>query len=177
MNNKFNETDTLFRNIYLTLPKSDIEFSPIELTPNKQYYYLGKIQRKQHIILKEHAGLAFIIACQSKKSDTAKSDLQSRIAEYIELIEVINKHISNPSIALIILQEICRDIRAAQKPNSSNRISRADLPATDRQLSYLKKLGSNIQQPELTREQASKLIGELLSKKPVSIEKLPVRIP
>jgi hypothetical protein len=67
MNNKFNETDTHFRKIYLSVPKSDIKFSPVEISPNERYYYLGKIQKKP-IILKEHAGLVLILVYEAKKA-------------------------------------------------------------------------------------------------------------
>ncbi|MGD0572887.1 MAG: hypothetical protein ABSB11_07675 [Sedimentisphaerales bacterium] len=88
MNNKIDETDTIYGKIYWVVPKSDDEFSENGLSPARPDYKPGKIQYKDPVgsrelikqllgvvntegeydfLLKELAELDAIIAFQSIK--------------------------------------------------------------------------------------------------------------
>jgi hypothetical protein len=104
-------------------------------------------------------------------------DIQSRISEYLELIEAIREQVDDPATVVAILHELRNDMRAEEMRQTKNYTSTGVLPATDAQLSYLKKLGGHVTEHRPTRNQASKMIGELQLKKPVLLEKMPMRIP
>jgi len=105
-------------------------------------------------------------------------DVQSKISEYLELIDAIKEQIDDPATALAILPEIRKDMRAAEMRQGNNYSSTGDLPATDAQLNFLKQLGGKVPPQGLTRNQASRMIDELQMKKtPVTVEKMPMRRP
>jgi hypothetical protein len=106
-------------------------------------------------------------------------DVQSKIGEYLELIEAIKEQIDDPATALAILPEIRKDMRAAEMRQGNNHSSTGDLPATDAQLNFMKQLGGRIPEQGLTRSQASRMIDELqtVRKTPVTVEKMPMRRP
>jgi hypothetical protein len=68
-------------------------------------------------------------------------DVQSKISEYLELIEAIKEQTDDPATALAILPEIRKDIRAAELRQGNNHSSTGDYPATDSQLVFIRKLG------------------------------------
>jgi hypothetical protein len=106
-------------------------------------------------------------------------DIQSKIGEYLELIEAIKEQIDDPATAFAILPEIRKDMRAAEMRHGNGYSSASDLPATDNQLAYIRKLGGRIPEQGFTRNQASRMIDELqtVKKAPVTVEKLPKRRP
>jgi|GEM_PF-5969201 len=81
-------------------------------------------------------------------------NIQTNVNEYAFLLELIKAKF-NGSDAIVILQEMRKDARtAAMQKGYKN-----DMPATSKQLGYLKGLGVEI--PEnLTKKQASKLIED-----------------
>ena len=89
-------------------------------------------------------------------------DLQSKINEYSKLITAIKEQFNEPSEISAVLQEIRKDMRVAEMKEERN--FNNDLPATERQIAYLKTYGAivtkNIDIDSLTKQQASKLIGE-----------------
>ena len=89
-------------------------------------------------------------------------DIQSKISEYFNLITAIKEQFNEPSEISAVLQEIRKDMRIAEMKEEKN--SYSDLPATERQIAYLKAYGSlvtkNIDIDSLTKQQASKLISE-----------------
>lgn len=105
-------------------------------------------------------------------------DIQSKISEYLELIEAINEQVDDPATALAILPEIRKDMRSAEMRQQSSYSSTGDLPATDNQLFYIRKIGGKIPEQGLTRNQASKVISDLgEAKKTTEVFQAPVRRP
>ena len=106
-------------------------------------------------------------------------DVQSKISEYLELIEAIKEQVDDPATAFAILPEIRKDMRVAEMRQGNNYSSTGDLPATDAQLNFLKQLGGQIPPQGLTKNQASSMITELqtVKKTPVTVEKMPMRRP
>jgi hypothetical protein len=104
-------------------------------------------------------------------------DVQSKISEYLELIDAIKEQIDDPATAFAILPEIRKDMRAAEMRRGNGYSSTSDLPATDNQLAYIRKLGGRIPEHGLTRDQASRMIDELQNKKTSEVFQAPVRRP
>ena len=105
-------------------------------------------------------------------------DIQTKINEYIELIDAISEQVDDRATAFAILPEIRKDMRAAEMRQGNNHSSTGDYPATDNQLAFIRKLGGKVPEQGLTRNQASKVIDELQVKKAaVVVEKAPVRKP
>jgi hypothetical protein len=106
-------------------------------------------------------------------------DVQTKVTEYLELIEAIKDQIDDPATALAILPEIRKDMRAAEMRHGTGYGSTDDLPATDNQLGYIRRLGGRIPEQGLTRNQASKIIGDLenIRKQPAEAFHAPVRRP
>lgn len=101
-------------------------------------------------------------------------DIQTKIEEYLELIEAIRDKFDDPVTAMAVLQEIRKDARAEEIRRGRGFSSTGDLPATDAQIGYLKKLGGEVSEHGLTRNHASKMIEELqLKKGAVVVEKVP----
>ena len=103
-------------------------------------------------------------------------DIQTKIEEYVFLMEQIRDRFGDDTEAIAILQEIGKDIRAnnIQQQKSFN----SNSPATENQITYLKKLGSKI--PEgLTKWKASKLIDQIKnpSEEREEVFEVPIRIP
>jgi hypothetical protein len=107
-----------------------------------------------------------------------KIDIQTKIDEYLDLIQAISEHIENPALATAVLQEIRKDMRVEEMRQPRNYVATGDFPASDAQIAYLRKLGASIPEAGLTREHASKLITELqMKKQTVAVEKVPMRRP
>ena len=106
-----------------------------------------------------------------------KIDTQTNIDEYATLLEQIRKRFGNDADAMIVLQEIRKDVRMKniQQEKSLN----SNVPATESQIAYLKRLGAEI--PEgLTKKQASRLIDAALGNRQQDVDvvyEVPTRIP
>jgi hypothetical protein len=89
-------------------------------------------------------------------------DLQSKIIEYSKLITAIKEQFNDSAEISAVLQEIRKDMRVAEMKEERN--FNNDLPATERQIAYLKTYGTlvtkNVDIDSLTKQQASKLISE-----------------
>jgi esterase/lipase len=89
-------------------------------------------------------------------------DIQSKVSEYSKLITAIKEQFDEPAEVLAVLQEICKDMRVAEM--KQEKIYNSDLPATEKQIAYLKNYGAivtkNVDIDSLTKQQASNLIGE-----------------
>ena len=93
--------------------------------------------------------------------------LDEKVAEYLELFQGIKQKVGDERIAVSILQEVNKDFRMAmirEERNSGSQVE-SDFPATERQKSFLKKLGVRIP-AKLTKKEASALIDEELGKEP-----------
>jgi hypothetical protein len=88
-------------------------------------------------------------------------DVQSKISEYLELIEAIREEVDDPLAAMTILQELRKDMRSEEIRQNRPYVSTGDLPATEAQIGYVKRLGGDVPEKGMTRSQASKLIDEL----------------
>ena len=105
-----------------------------------------------------------------------KIDIQTKIEEYVFLMEQIRDRFGDDTEAIAILQEIGKDIRAnnIQQQKSFN----SNSAATEKQIAYMKKLGLTI--PEgLTLRQASKMIDDFKnpSEEREEVFEVPIRIP
>jgi hypothetical protein len=91
-------------------------------------------------------------------------DVQTKIGEYLELIEAIQEEFNDPVIAAAVLQELRKDARAEEIRHGRGFSSTGELPATEKQIGYLETLGGQVPQTGLTRSQASRLIDSLRDK-------------
>jgi len=86
-----------------------------------------------------------------------------KVDEYLRLLGDIKKKTGDESVALVILQQVMKDVRGAriheERSNKANGFQ-LSIPATAGQLAYLKKLGAET--PEgLSKMEASDLIDKL----------------
>ena len=88
-------------------------------------------------------------------------DVQTKIGEYVELIEAIREEFDDPATAMAVLQELRKDARAEEIRHGRGFSSTGELPATEKQIGYLETLGGQVPQSGLTRSQASRLIDSL----------------
>ena len=103
-------------------------------------------------------------------------DIKQRIAQYSLILAEIEAKCGDETKALVILQEIGKDMRAnnIQQHKSYN----GNYPATENQIAYLKWLNAEI--PEgLTKRQASQLIDDLTKSSEQSEEIVgePIKLP
>ena len=102
-------------------------------------------------------------------------ETQTCIDFYINLLEKIKERTGNNADSLAILAEIRKDQRSQQM--QQKKIINSNMPATENQMGYLKRLGAEI--PEgLTRQEASRLIDD--RKEKIAMQKAmeqPMRIP
>lgn len=96
--------------------------------------------------------------------------LHERVKEYLELFQAIRQRTGDDRAAVAILQEVNKDIRMEQiRQERANGVefgngwNGGDEPATERQLSYLKNLGVQVD-GKLTKKKASAMIDEELEK-------------
>jgi hypothetical protein len=106
-----------------------------------------------------------------------KIDTQTTIDEYASLLEQIRERFGDDADAMIVLQEIRKDTRmkSIQQEKSLN----DNVPATEKQLGYLKRLRAEIPN-ELTKKQASRLIDAALADGKQAMDvvyEAPIRIP
>jgi hypothetical protein len=104
-------------------------------------------------------------------------DVQTKISEYFDLIEAISEQIDNPEIAMVVLQELRKDMRTEEMRQSRDHAPTGNFPATENQIAYMARLGINA--PEgVTKQQASELIDRARAKKEsTEIMRSPIRIP
>lgn len=104
-----------------------------------------------------------------------KTELQTTIESYVELLDEIKTHTENSQDAVGILAEIRKDQRMQQI--ESKKVINGSLAATENQIAYLKRLGVEFT-PGLTRQEASELIDD--RKEKLALQKAiqqPIRIP
>ena len=90
-----------------------------------------------------------------------ETDTRQRLNSYVALFELISGKVNNDAATVAILQEMARDRRAQQM--RAEREARNIHPATERQKSFMKKLG--IQFPAtVTKKEASVVIDEGLAR-------------
>ena len=88
-------------------------------------------------------------------------DVQSKMSEYLELLEQIKQKTTDERTAVSVLQEISKDRRSANI--REERQTKNAEPATSKQKQFMKKL--NIQFPSnVTKHEASVLIDDELGK-------------
>ena len=100
----------------------------------------------------------------------------TKVAEYLDLLQGIRAKVGDERTAVNILQEVNKDLRMAmiRDERNSNGQVEVDYPATERQKSFLKKLGVKIP-AKLTKREASGLIDEELAKEPEQGSSRPVQ--
>jgi len=96
------------------------------------------------------------------------NEINKRIEEYLTLFEGIKARTGDERSAVVILQEVNKDLRMAQireerASNGNGNSQKEDAPATQKQRDYLRRLGVNAP-AELTKKEASGLIDEALAK-------------
>jgi len=90
-----------------------------------------------------------------------KFDMQSKLSEYMKLLEQIKQKTEDERTAVVLLQEVSKDRRSAEI--REERGVEQNQPATDKQKNFMKKLG--IKFPDtVTKQEASTLIDEELGK-------------
>ena len=90
-----------------------------------------------------------------------KFDMQSKLDEYMRLLEQIKHKTQDERTAVAVLQEVSKDRRSAEI--REERGVEQSQPATDKQKNFMKKLG--IKFPDtVTKQEASTLIDEELGK-------------
>jgi hypothetical protein len=95
-----------------------------------------------------------------------KFDMQSKLEEYLKLLEQIKQKTTDERTAVSLLQEVSKDRRSAEireERETKNGEPKDSEPATPKQKQYMKKLG--IEFPAtVTKQEASALIDEELGK-------------
>ena len=90
-----------------------------------------------------------------------KFDMQSKLDEYMRLLEQIKQKTQDERTAMSLLQELSRDRRSAEIREEKG--AEQVIPATEKQKNFMKKLG--IKFPgEVTKQEASVMIDEELGK-------------
>lgn len=80
-------------------------------------------------------------------------ELDPVIEKYIEIYDKIRERTGHDGLALVIFQQVIRDMRKKENTNTAD----SSGPATEKQINYLKRLGVLV--PEnLTKQRASKFI-------------------
>ena len=103
-----------------------------------------------------------------------EDETQQRVNQYSRLLEEIRQQVNDIQVAIAILQEVTKDQRMSSI--RQERKMNGDQPATEKQLAYLKNLGVDAE-ANMTKQEASSLIDEMLAKPKVTVEKIPVRVP
>ena len=101
-----------------------------------------------------------------------KEETQSKLDMYVEAYDRIKQRIGDERVSSVILQELAKDIRIA-RPKSDG-FADNPVPATDKQLAFLRRLGKDVDGP-LTKQQASALIDDATEYREKTV--LPARIP
>src|SRR3990170_3917800 len=90
-------------------------------------------------------------------TEQTKQNGETGAAEYLDLYNQIKSMAADRDVALVILQEIAKDLRTNQIRQEKQQ--RAQGPATSRQKAYLDRLGVDFD-ANITSAQASQLIDE-----------------
>ena len=94
-------------------------------------------------------------------NETMEFNVQSKMEEYLALLEQIKERTEDERTAVSLLQEISKDRRSGEI--RTERAAQSNEPATEKQKQFMKKL--NIQFPAtVTKHEASALIDEELAK-------------
>ena len=95
-----------------------------------------------------------------------KFDMQSKLDEYLRLLEQIKQKTTDERTAVALLQEVSKDRRSAEireERETKGSDNSNGQPATEKQKQYMKKLG--IRFPgTVTKQEASMLLDEELGK-------------
>jgi hypothetical protein len=82
-----------------------------------------------------------------------------RINVHLDVFDLARHRTGSDEVSLIVLQEVAKDCRMKAAQNRSK--TGIDMPATDKQVNFLKSQGVKIH-PSLTKKQASVLIGDVI---------------
>ena len=89
-------------------------------------------------------------------------DMQSKLDEYLRLLEQIKQKTTDERTAVALLQEVSKDRRSAEireERETKNGDTQDSQPATEKQKQFMKKLG--IKSPAtVTKQEASLMIDE-----------------
>ena len=95
-----------------------------------------------------------------------KFDMQSKLDEYLRLLEQIKQKTTDERTAVALLQEVSKDRRSAEireeRVNKNNDDADSE-PATEKQKQFMKKLGIKFP-ATVTKQEASMMIDEELGK-------------
>ena len=95
-----------------------------------------------------------------------KFDMQSKLGEYMQLLEQIKQKTQDERTAVSLLQEVSKDRRTAEiraERGQTDAETSNSVPATEKQKSFMKNL--KIEFPDtVTKLEASKLLDEELGK-------------
>jgi hypothetical protein len=95
-----------------------------------------------------------------------KFDVQSKLDEYLRLLEQIKQKTTDEKTAVSLLQEVSKDRRVAEmheERETKNSGSQNSEPATPKQKQFMKKLGIDFP-ATVTKQEASVLIDEELGR-------------
>jgi len=85
--------------------------------------------------------------------------IQDKAGFYLNLFTEIRKRVTDVPLAMVILQEIGKDIRQERIGTREHSNGNGDSPATEKQIAYMRRLGIPI--PEnVTKKEASRLIDD-----------------
>jgi len=84
--------------------------------------------------------------------------MEEKISYYVSTLDKIKQKVSDPQISVAILKEIAKDRRMEKIQSERSKDTSGDIPATKKQIGFLRDLGIEIQ-PGLTKKQASDLIS------------------
>jgi len=90
-------------------------------------------------------------------------ETKEKVDGYVELYELLNGRVKNAEVVAAIIEQIGKDVRCELlmdgRANGNGHSSGSDVPATEKQLGYLRSLGVEI--PErLSKREASELIDQ-----------------
>lgn len=86
---------------------------------------------------------------------------KEKISSYVELFTLLRSSVNDEQVAALILEQIAKDARTQLLiQRNGNHKSESDVPATEKQLGYLKSLGADVP-AGMTKQQASKMIEQL----------------
>ena len=88
--------------------------------------------------------------------------IKDKLHAYLEIFDEILEKTDSESTAIVLLQEISKDLRM-EKIKEGQNAKNEDQPATDKQKKFMKKLGLDFPK-NITKKEASVMIDEELSK-------------
>ncbi|MCH8823258.1 MAG: hypothetical protein IH984_07080 [Planctomycetes bacterium] len=88
-------------------------------------------------------------------------DIQMKVDFYADAFEKAQARVGDTELASLIVRQIGKDLRTAQIQNASGNSAngKGDVPATPKQLAYLKRLGVLFEKG-ISKKQASEMIDE-----------------